>query len=254
MVASSLRLPTLRAALAAVVTALATLPALASDIGVSPVAVNLDKANDRATVNVVNNGKEAVVMQAEVIEWKRTSDRQDQDGPTTDMIVNPAVFTLPAGATQVVRVGLRKAAQEAHEGTYRIVLREVPTPPQPGETRISGQVRVLMALRVPIYVAPNKVVRDPRWQATREADGTIVATVQNEGNVHVRVGRLRVRAADAEPNALPVSEQAVAAVVFPGEGHQFRFAKIADKPGSRLMIEIATDQGAHEVPVTLARK
>ena len=229
-------------------------PAAASDIGVSPVAVHLDKANDRASVNVVNNGDQPVVMQAEVIEWRRDATPTKEDGPTTDMIVNPAVFTMAPGQTQVVRVGMRKAAQPQQEGTYRIVLREVPMPPKPGETRIAGQVRVLMALRVPVYVAPINVVREPKWAATREADGTIVASLQNEGNVHVRVGRLRLRAADADPSAPPASDQAVAEVVFPGEERKFRVATTKTAIAGRMLLEIATDQGPYEVPVTLARQ
>ena len=232
---------------------LAAVPAFASDIGVSPVSVHLDKANDRATLNVINNGTEPVVMQAEMIQWKRVAPQQDEDGPTTDMIVNPAVFTVAPGQTQVVRVGMRKAAQATQEGTYRIVLREVPTPPKEGEARLAGQVRVLMALRVPVYVAPLNVVKAPRFAATREADGTVVASLQNDGNVHVRVGRLRVRA-DGDPTAVPSADQAVAEVVFPGENRKFRVPDHTAKASDKLTLEIATDQGPYEVGVALAGK
>ena len=229
-------------------------PVQASDIGVSPVAVHLDKANDRATVSVVNNGAEAVVMQAEVVEWQHGPGANDSDAPTADMIVNPAVFTLAAGQTQVVRVGMRKAAQATREGTYRIVLREVPAPPKPGDVRLSGQVRVLMALRVPIYVAPLSVVRDPRWQAVAQSDGSIVASLENEGNVHVRVGRLRLRTADADVAAAPHLDRAVAEVVFPGEKRKFSLVPPGNVAGQRMLVEIATDQGPYQVPVTLAQK
>ncbi|MDO9353088.1 MAG: fimbria/pilus periplasmic chaperone, partial [Solirubrobacteraceae bacterium] len=140
--------------------------ASASDIGVTPVAVHLDKSNDRATVSVVNSGSDPVIMQVEAVEWKAGAPA-DRDTPTADMVINPSVFTVQPGQSQLVRVGLRRAAQADHEGTYRIVMREVPAAPRPGEVRISGQVRVLMALRVPIYVAPQNVVRESRWQATQ---------------------------------------------------------------------------------------
>ena len=244
----------LRTLALAVGVASVALAATAADIGVSPVAVHLDQANSRATVTVANNGRAAVVMQAEVIEWKRLPDHQDADAPTTDMIVNPAVFSLEPGQSQVVRVGLRKAAHPDREGTYRVVLREVPMPPPLGETRVSGQVRVLMALRVPIYVSPLNVVRDPRIHAVSHADGSIVANIRNDGNVHVRVGRLRVRAGDADPAAPAVSDQAVAEVVFPGESRQFKVGRIATHPGSSLRLELVTDQGPFDVPVTLARQ
>lgn len=39
----------------------------AADVTLMPVAVKLDRANDRATVQVQNNGQEPVLMQAEAI-------------------------------------------------------------------------------------------------------------------------------------------------------------------------------------------
>jgi fimbrial chaperone protein len=220
----------------------------ASEIGVTPVAVHLDRANDRATVTVVNSGAEAVIMQVEMIGWKRVAG-VDEDVPTSDMVVNPSVFTLPPGRSQLVRVGLRQSAPVQSEGTYRILLREVPPAPQPGEIRIAGQVRVLMALRVPVYVAPHTVVQAPKWEATREADGSVVAALSNEGNVHVRVGRIQLRAVDGAP--VP-SDATTAAVVFPGERQRFRIAGVA--PGDRrpMTLEVLTDEGLASVPVEFA--
>ena len=50
------------------------------------------------------------------------------------------------------------------------------------------------------------------------------------------------------------SEQAVADVVFPGEMRQFKVAHAAIHPGLPLRLEVVTDQGPFEVPVTLARQ
>jgi fimbrial chaperone protein len=224
--------------------------ARASEIGVTPVAVHLDKANDRATVTVVNSGAEAVIMQVEMIGWKR-SGGVDEDVATTDMVVNPSVFTLPPGRSQLVRVGLRRAAADQSEGTYRILLREVPPAPQPGEVRIAGQVRVLMALRVPVYVAPHNVVHAAQWQAERQPDGSVVAALSNEGNVHVRVGKIQLRAVDGAPVA---SDATAAAVVFPGEKQRFRIAGLAPGDLRPMTLEVQTDQGLASVPVEFARR
>lgn len=223
---------------------LSTAPAQAADIGISPVAVHLDRVNDRATVSVANSGNEAVVMQVEAIAWKRVGNA-DHDAPTTDMVINPSVFTVQGGQTQLVRVGLRRAAQGQSEGTYRIVLREVPQAPRPGEVRLSGQVRVLMALRVPVYVAPSNVVREVRWQAAQQMDGSVVASLRNDGNVHERVGKLQVRSADG----VALLGEEPAAVVFPGEERSFRLRLPTPADRRRLTLEVATDQGPQQVPV-----
>lgn len=224
--------------------------AVASEIAVTPVAVHLDQANDRATVTVVNSGAEPVIMQVEMVGWKR-SDSIDEDVPTGDMVVNPSVFTVAPGRSQLVRVGLRRNVPLQREGTYRIVLREVPPAPVPGETRISGQVRVLMALRVPIYVAPAKVVHAAQWQANRQSDGSVTASLSNEGNVHVRVGRLQLRSLDGQ---VVQSDQALAAVVFPGERQRFRIAGRLGQDSSPMTLEVMTDQGPQSVPVGVAAR
>jgi fimbrial chaperone protein len=225
-------------------------PVRASDIGVTPVAVHLDKSNDRATVSVVNSGAEAVIMQVEAVEWQ-TGDKRDLDAPTNDMVINPSVFTVPAGQSQLVRVGLRRSAQTEHEGTYRIVLREVPAAPRPGEVRVSGQVRVLMALRVPIYVAPNNVVRQASWQATQAHDGSITASLRNEGNVHVRVGQIRLRS--SEGNTVASTDQAASAVVLAGDSRSFR-VRGASADRQPLTVDVLTDEGTQTVPVVMAQR
>jgi fimbrial chaperone protein len=224
--------------------------ASAAEIAVTPVAVHLDKSSDRATVSVINSGAEPVIMQVEAVEWKSGA-AAEQDVPTRDMVINPSVFTIAPGQAQLVRVGLRRAAQADSEGTYRIVLREVPAAPRPGEVRVSGQIRVLMALRVPIYVAPSNVVRESRWQATQAHDGSITASLRNEGNVHVRVGRIQLRSHEDSP-AMP-SEHAAAGVVLAGDSRHFKVRGAT--PDTRpMMIDVITDEGTQTVPVVLARR
>ena len=71
--------------------------------------------------------------------------------------------------------------------------------------------------------------------------------------MHVRVGRLRVRAGGADA-PVTASDEAVAAVVFPGETRQFKVGKIVPSADTTLRLELVTDQGPFEVPVTVARQ
>jgi fimbrial chaperone protein len=219
---------------------------LAAEIGVTPVAVHLDTLNDRATVSVVNSGSDAVIMQVEAIEWK-AGQGSDADLPTADLVINPSVFTVQPGQSQLVRVGLRRAAQADRESTYRIVLREVPAMPRSGDLRIGGQVRVLMALRLPIYVAPTSAVRASRWQATQAYDGSITAVVKNEGNVHVRIGKILLRSTEGAA----VGDEAGAAVVLAGDSQKFQLrGATADR--RPLTLDILTDSGLQSVAVLTA--
>jgi fimbrial chaperone protein len=227
---------------------LALVPARAADIGLMPVNVRLDRLNDRATVQVTNNGAEPVVMQADAIAWSRV-DGKDIDGPTSDIIVNPPIFTLQPGQTQVLRVGLRRNQELQQEATYRMVLREIPMPRLSDIGQVAGQVRVLVALRVPVYVAPAKVQRAERWSLRREPGGELVASVANTGNVHLKVSELRLQGEGTQGQVLAL--QGPGAVIFPGEQRSFRLRAGSGAPPSRL--EVVTDRGLQQVALNEAR-
>jgi fimbrial chaperone protein len=216
------------------------MPARAADVSIMPVNVHLDRQNDRATVQVVNNGNDVVVMQAEAIAWTRQAG-QDLDAPTQELIVNPPIFTLQPGQTQILRLGLRRTPDLQQEATYRMVLREVPVA-RASENRVSGQVRVLVALRVPVYVAPNQVRREQAWQVQRTAGGETVATVSNNGNVHMKVSELRLAGAGGENKVVAVS--GAQSVIFPGEQRTFRIATPSNPSGT---LQVMTDQGLQHV-------
>ena len=139
----------------------------AAEIGLTPIALHLDRTHDRTLVKVENHGTEPVTMQADAIDWSRQG--PDDESISTDaLVVSPPIFMVAPGQTQIVRVGLRRATSLTQEATYRMVLREIPRPVEAGGT-ISGSVQVLVALRVPVYVAPQQPRRDARWQARSDA-------------------------------------------------------------------------------------
>lgn len=225
--------------------------ASAADLSIMPVAIHLDQGRDRTTVQVTNNGATPVVLQAEAIAWLREAG-VDRDAASDDLIVNPSVFTIGAGKTQVVRVGLRRNAQADKEVTYRMVLREVPLPVAADAFGIDGNVRVLVAMRVPVYVAPAAVRREERWHARYDADGDMVAQVTNNGNVHYKVGAVNVQGASA---GSAIVAKGPDSVLFPGEVRSFRVpAKSlpAGAPGKPVMLDVTTDRGVQHVALDFA--
>lgn len=219
----------------------------AADLSLMPVAIHLDRERDRATVHVVNQGSEATTVQADAIAWTREGG-QDRDGPTDALIVNPPVFTVQPGQTQIVRVGLRRGAAASQESTYRMVLRELPPADAAQRPGVAGTVRVLVALRVPVYVAPASVRHDARVQAQMDADGHVVAHISNHGNVHLKVGLLRLR----DEQAVAVSEERSGTVLFPGESRSLRLATRSGGNGAPWRLEMVSNQGVQDVALAPA--
>ena len=104
--------------------------AKAASFGVSPVRVTLSETQQMDAITVRNDGTEPVSMQLEVLNWSQEAGK-DVLTPSRELLANPPIFTVPAGGSQLVRVGLRRAPDGQRELTYRICLQELPPPPKP---------------------------------------------------------------------------------------------------------------------------
>lgn len=115
--------------------------------------------------------------------------------------------------------------------------------PRPSDAlNVAGSVRVLVALRVPVYVAPAQVRRGEQWKLSRTGSGELLAQVSNTGNVHLKVGELRLQGDDGQALAL-VHEKGSLSVIFPGEQRTFRLPALAQA----TQVQVQTDQGLQTV-------
>jgi len=222
----------------------------AADIGLQPTTIQFDARTQRGTVQVHNRGNEPVTLQADGQGWVR-QDGQDVESPQHRLMINPPLFTVAPGATQLVRVGLRGGADDERETLYRLVLRELPPAPSAGPSLVSGQVRVLVALRLPVYVAPRNVRRDSQWAIERADDGRYVARVTNTGNVHLRLAGLRVQDSAASTTW---AEHGPMAPLFPGETRRLALRADTPLPDRPLRMELRTADEVRHVDVALASR
>ena len=102
----------------------------AGTIGVSPVRVTLSDSQKIGSLSVRNEGTEPITMQMEVLSWSQREGKA-VFAATRELLANPPIFTIPAGNSQLVRVGLRRAPDAQRELSYRVILEELPPPPDP---------------------------------------------------------------------------------------------------------------------------
>jgi len=81
--------------------------ASAASLGVSPVRVTLSESQSMGALTVRNDGTEPASLQMEMLNWSQ-AEGQDVLTPTRELLANPPIFTVPAGGSQLVRVGLRR--------------------------------------------------------------------------------------------------------------------------------------------------
>jgi fimbrial chaperone protein len=236
-----------RLLLAGVLAAAALLPppstALAGSFTITPLRAELSARARTAALTVRNEDASAVVVQATAVLWEQ-AEGTDALTQSQDLIVSPAVFTLEPGASQLLRVALRRNADPERELSYRLLLEEVPTQAATGGNGLT----VALRLSLPVFVAPIAAA-DPRldWQATRSADGTLVVEATNNGNVHVQVREIVLNDSGAA-----LLRNAAAGYVLPGAKRSWNFEAAATTPRQGTRLQATTDQGNFSTDLPIA--
>lgn len=197
-----------------------TVPAAwAGNFAVSPVRVNLSAQSPAAALTLSNAADAPLTVQATAVAWQQ-EDGQDTYVDTADLIISPPLFEVPPRASQIVRIGLRGKMPTDGERSYRLLLREIPSPPPPG---FAG-VQVALQMSLPVFVQPEAATFPKLDWFARADSGKVVLRIANRGNVHVQITALRValersRVVYNQPLSLyllPGSERSVE-IPVPGE-------------------------------------
>jgi fimbrial chaperone protein len=213
----------------------------AGSLGISPTRVTLTEKTPTAAITVVNQGTDPKVIQAELLRWTQEGGK-DVHAQTRDLLVNPPVFTVAPGKTQVIRVGLNRAPNDAQELAYRLFLQEVPPPPLPGFTGL----QVALRIGVPVFVAPARTPVSPKlhWKAVRMDAGTIQLTVSNEGNVHAELAEIMLSQPGNGSAPKVITWYKAPFPLLPGQSKQLFLKPEFDWKGDRLYLSARAGQGA----------
>jgi fimbrial chaperone protein len=220
--------------------------AQAGTFAVSPVRATLSVKQQVGALTVRNDGTEPAMVQLDVVSWSQR-DGKDFYTPTREILATPPIFTVPAGGSQVVRVGLRRAPDPRRELTYRLYLQEVPPPPKPD---FQG-LQVALRIGVPVFVLPPAPAKPVlRWQASHTPQGQLQISLTNSGNAHIQVANFKLMPAGGEP----FSTEQVAAYVLPEQSRDW-LVKAATTPpqGATLRLFAQTDAGDVEAEVVVEK-
>ncbi|MBR0650385.1 molecular chaperone [Roseomonas terrae] len=170
----------LAAALGTALVACAARPARAQSLTVLPVNIRMAPGQMTAVLTVINQGADESSFQVRAYTWSQPAG-DNELSPTQDLLVSPPLGTIAAGASQVVRVVLRRPAQDK-EASYRILLDQIPG------TATPGMVRIAVRLSIPIFAAPPNRPIAPRlrWRIDNEGGRAFLVAV-NDGTRHESV-------------------------------------------------------------------
>ena len=220
--------------------------AFAGNFEVSPIRVDFD-ASMRSSVLTIRNlsADDGVVVQARVVKWTQVAG-EDVITATTDLIVNPPIFTLGSNSQQIVRIGPRDAALAANNGAelpYRLILSEIPKPPS-ADFRGVGMT---LTLSVPIFFAPSGTADQPLPQiaTSRDATGRVIATVTNTGTKSFKVTRLTLANSVTKE---AIDELTQVRYLLPASSVTWVFKPPLPTSAS-FTISVMTERGVHSIEV-----
>ncbi len=170
-------------------------PVHAQSLRVVPVNIQMAPGQRAASLTITNTSTAETSFQVRAFNWSQAQDGHESLTPSDEVLASPPISTIAPGATQLVRLIIRKPA-EARESTYRIVIDQIPT------AAGSGTVRIALRLLIPVFALPStRVFADVTFHVERGANGsTLVAT--NAGTRHETMRDLVLTTVDGRPIAV----------------------------------------------------
>lgn len=167
----------------------------AAGVQITPTRVNLDGDQRVVALTLSNNSNRDFSFQTELSEWTQTEEG-DHYEPTSDLLVTPPIFTVPAGELQILRIGLRRPPDRDRELSYRLFIQELPEPTPEGFIGL----KVVLRMSLPVFVAPPQASpdHDLSWQLGYDEEGQPRLEVRNRGNGHAQITNLALLLGDRQ--------------------------------------------------------
>lgn len=155
---------------------LASSALMAQSLSVLPVNIQMAPKQLATTLTVINQGALETSVQIRAFAWKQVNGTE-QLTPSDDVQVSPPIATIAPGATQIVRLVLRRAPQGS-EATYRILLDQIPPIAE------SGTVRIALRLSIPVFAQPTARATARVKYRIESMDGVATLVATNDGTRH----------------------------------------------------------------------
>lgn len=207
-------------------------PAAAGSFQVNPVHITMAADRKTASLTIKNTDPSEVAVRVIAYRWTQ-QEGEDVYSETADVIASPPIFTIAAGATQLVRLGLKPGSAG---GAYRVIVEEIPRQQPSG-----SQVQVALRLNLPLYLLPPKGgAAQLSWSAWHDRNGNLVVAATNSGSLHAQV--LEIGAADETGKNITLSKEM--GVILPSSTRHW---KIGSGPkfevGAPILLKIRNSAG-----------
>lgn len=214
----------------------------AQSLTVLPVNISMEPGERATTLTVTNQGINKTAIQIRVFAWSQDGD-EDKLTTSDDVVVSPPIASLAPGASQVIRLILRKPPQ-GKEATYRILLDQLPPPAEP------GVVHVVLRLSIPVFAQPSTRATAHGQFRVEVKDGLATLVGSNNGTHHLALREVEIWTPDVRRFQLA---SGLSPYLLAGSTRHWKIAVQGSLPIPKdiLQLKAQSDTGAIEQQVSV---
>lgn len=162
--------------------------ALATQLHVEPVLLEMNAPAAAGSLTLHNEEGSEVAVQTRILRWSQR-DGTEALVPTTDVVVSPPTIKLAPGSDNIVRV-VRVSKQPINgEESYRVIVDQLPDL----RARQGRAVNILIRQSIPVFFRnPQLSPPNVAWSYHHEG-GKLIVAASNGGDERLRIASLRLR-------------------------------------------------------------
>jgi fimbrial chaperone protein len=167
-----------------------------AQIAISPPKCELKLGNEplNESIRLINMKRTPVTFKVDVYNWTIDEQNQVKVIPATSqsldnwMIINPLLFTVPPGKTQIIRFSIRPRSKP-EPGEHRAIIYLTEQAAAEADTTQAGGIKVLLNYRMAIYADTDPVKHTGKLASLTfdKTSATLKADIVNNGNVRTRL-------------------------------------------------------------------
>ncbi|WP_238376588.1 fimbrial biogenesis chaperone [Luteimonas abyssi] len=205
------------------------MPLFAADLQVAPTLVTIAPQRAADGLMLRNSGERPLIAQVRVFAWTQDAG-EDRLTETEDLAVSPPMIEIAPGAEQLVRVVRRIDAPDAIEGSYRVIVDELPDPTRPVADDMG--LNFVFRYSIPVFLEPVQ-------PATSVLHARLVDVAEGRALEVENLGTARAQIADivhVDPALRQQIAPGLAGYVLPGRQRRWPLPPGA-KPGHATDIQ-----------------
>ena len=212
-------------------------------VTISPTVIDINSTQKIVTLTFVNDTGRDINIQSSTLIWKQVNGK-DTYSPSNDLIVVPAIVTIPGGKSQNFRITKRILDAADSELSYRLYLEDI-TPAFTDPKKTDTGIFFKFNQNLPVYYYTGKANQKNSLKVSFCSADTKQTCVRldNSENVRAILNNISFKSPDGKP--LDNVDANVNGTILSNSWKEFRFNTPANK--SDILI-IKSSFGDFEVP------